>query len=125
MVKDAELHAEEDKNIKEIAKEFNEVDQLTYTIEKSVNSAPKLDAGIKKELEDAVRDARDVMHSNDLQKLKNAKQNLTTVLNKHSQAMQNASQEQAAPQGNEQEPKGGHDKPDEKIVDAEVVEDDK
>ena len=35
MVKDAEAHAEEDKKIKEIAKEFNELDQLIYTVEKS------------------------------------------------------------------------------------------
>ncbi|MDH4198939.1 MAG: molecular chaperone DnaK [Spirochaetia bacterium] len=125
MVKDAELHAEEDKKIKDTAKEFNELDQLIYTIEKTLQTATKLDENIRKEIEESVRSARDVMHSNDLQKLKNAKENLTTILNKHSQAMQNAAQDQSAPKDHESEQKEGGEKPDEKIVDAEVVEDDK
>jgi molecular chaperone DnaK len=130
MVKDAEAHADEDKKIKEVAREFNELDHLIYTVEKSLQAAKSLDANVRTEIENVIRDGRDVMHSNDLEKLKKAKENINNVLTKHSQALQDAAQEKPSStetgETGESKPKqDGKEKHDEKVVDAEIVDEDK
>jgi len=125
MVRDAEAHAEEDKKIKEVAREFNELDHLIYTVEKSLQSAKTLDQGIKTEIENVIRDARDVMHSNDLEKIKKAKEDLNNVLTKHSQALQDAAKEATSAPENDTSKKEDNNKKDEKVVDAEIVDEDK
>ncbi|MDH4263010.1 MAG: molecular chaperone DnaK [Spirochaetia bacterium] len=125
MVKDAEAHAEEDNKIKEVAREFNELDHLIYTIEKSLQSAKSLDGAIRTEIENVIRDGRDVMHSNDLEKIKKAKENLNNVLTKHSQALQDAAKESTPNQESGDSSKNSHEKNEEKVVDAEIVDEDK
>jgi molecular chaperone DnaK len=122
MVKDAEAHADEDKKIKEVAKEFNELDQLVYTLDKSLQSAKNLDESIKSEIQSEIQGARDILHSNDLEKLRSAKQKLNEVLTKHSEALQKAAQEAASGDQAQASDEKTNDKSDEKIVDAEVVD---
>lgn len=127
MVKDAEAHAEEDQKFKESAKEYNELDQLVYTLDKSLQSAKSLNEDVRKEIEASMNEAREAMSTRDVEKMKKAKEQLTQVLNKHSQELQNAAQGAAEANQPEASAEGGEQndkKTDEKVVDAEVVEDD-
>ncbi len=127
MVKDAETHAEEDKKAKEVAKEFNELDQIAYTTEKSIVSESKLPDNIKNELQDAVNEAKEAMATRELEKMKAAKEKLGGLLQKYQADIQAASQDAAGsqPSAEGEEPSDSaqsNEKTDEKVVDAEVVE---
>ena len=77
MRKDAEAHAEKDKELKELADLRNDVDMLVYSTEKSLKDyADKLPTDIKDKLEKAIKEAKDCRDGEDVTKLKNAVENL-------------------------------------------------
>ncbi|MES0488821.1 MAG: molecular chaperone DnaK [Leptospirales bacterium] len=123
MVKDAETHADEDKAAAESAKEFNELDQMIYTVEKAMNEAKTLDDVIKKEVDDALNDARTTLAGRDVEKMKAAKTTLGEVMQKHSTAFQPSEATADEPAGEAEGEAEAEPKNEEKIVDAEVVED--
>lgn len=130
MVKDAELHAEEDEKVKAAAKEFNELDQITYTTEKLIGPESKLSDNIKGELQDAVSESKEALATREPDKMKASKEKLNSILSKYQADIQAAAQDEAtgggeAPEGGEAgEAQGAQpeEKSDEKVVDAEVVE---
>ena len=88
MVRDAESHAEEDKRKKQEIEARNQLDSLIYTTEKTVNeNKDKLPESDKKAVEDAVADAKKVLDSCDLDKLKDAIDRLTKASHKIAEAM--------------------------------------
>ena len=88
MVRDAESHAEEDKRKKQEIEARNQLDSLIYTTEKTVNeNKDKLPESDKKAVEDAVADAKKVLDSGDLDKLKDAIDRLTKASHKIAEAM--------------------------------------
>jgi len=88
MVKDAEIHAGEDKKRKEQVEAKNIADGLCYTAEKSLRDAgDKVPADVKKEIEDKVKDIRDVLQTADSEVLKQKTQELSTSLQKIGQYM--------------------------------------
>ncbi|MDH5719611.1 MAG: molecular chaperone DnaK [Spirochaetia bacterium] len=130
MVKDAEAHAEEDQKSKEAAKEFNELDNLVYTLEKAVSEAKNLDDSAKSEIEAALKEAKEALGVKDVERMKQNKQKLSDLATKYSAQLY----EQPKPEGDggSEQPqpeaegsKSEKDEPKEKVVDAEVVEDDK
>ena len=130
MVKDAETHAAEDKEAKESAQGYNELDNITYTVEKAINEAKDLDATIKSELEAGVSEARAALGTKDHSQITQAKQKLTELLNKHQQALYAQAQEQgqdANAQAGDAETADTTAGSSEKVVDAEFeeLEDDK
>lgn len=95
MKKEAELNAAEDQRIKETVEAKNELDNISYQIEKQVKDAgDKLDVAVKTKIEDAVKDARKVLEKSDLTKeeAKAETEKLTKLFQENAAAFQAASQ---------------------------------
>jgi len=137
LIKDAELHAEEDKTKKELIEARNAADSLIYSTEKSLKDlGDKVDADIKKNVDDMVPRLKTAMESEDTEEIKRLTEELSQAAHKLAEAMyKNASQdagEQAGPgagpeAGNKQQGGSASAPPDDDIVDAdfEEVKDDK
>lgn len=83
MVKEAELHAEEDKKEKEKVEVMNEADTLIYSTEKSIKElGEKLSAEEKQKVEDAVADLKNTMKSGVVADIKAKTEALTKVSHK-------------------------------------------
>jgi len=66
MVKDAELNADEDKKVKELAESRNQADALVHSTRKSLTEyGDKLDAGEKEKIEAAITDLEGSIKSGD------------------------------------------------------------
>ncbi|MDD3482021.1 molecular chaperone DnaK [Azovibrio restrictus] len=66
MVKDAELHAEEDKKAHELADARNGADAMVHMVKKSMTDyGDKLEAGEKEKIEAAIKDVEDSIRGND------------------------------------------------------------
>lgn len=79
MIKDAEAHAEEDRKKKEVIDARNHLDGLIYTVEKSLKDfGDKVDATVKSGVEDALKNAKEALNSNDAEVLKKAADELMT-----------------------------------------------
>jgi molecular chaperone DnaK len=66
MVKDAELHAEDDKKAHELVEARNQCDGMVHSIKKALGEhGDKLDAGEKSKIEDAIKEAEEVLKTND------------------------------------------------------------
>ncbi len=71
MIKDAELHAEEDRKERERVETRNEADNLIYSTEKSLKEfGNKISEADKKKIQDAIEDLRKVMDSKDVNEIK-------------------------------------------------------
>jgi molecular chaperone DnaK len=72
MVKEAELHAEEDKREREKAEVRNEADSMIYATEKNIKDlGDKVNAADKSKTEEAIADLRKALDSGDIQSIKN------------------------------------------------------
>jgi len=130
LVKDAELHSEEDKKKRELVDARNAADALIYSTEKSLKEAgDKIDAGTKGEIDSAIENLKKAMEGEDTSEIKRLSDELTQVSHKiaevlYAQAAQ--SQGQAGPEAGPAEEETA--KKDEEVVDAdfeEVKDDDK
>jgi molecular chaperone DnaK len=71
MVKEAELHAEEDKKERERAEVRNEADSMIYSTEKNIKDlGDKVNAADKAKVEEAIADLRKALEGSDLQHIK-------------------------------------------------------
>ena len=127
--KEAELHAAEDANVKETAEARNELDNISYSIEKQLkDNGDKLPANVKSDLEAAVKSAKDVLAKSDATKeaLKGETEKLTKLLESHAQAFQAAAgaAQGAAPQDAGAAQSQSAPKDDAVDADFEVVDDD-
>jgi molecular chaperone DnaK len=88
MVKEAEVNASTDKRKKEEVETRNIADTLCYTAEKALKDAgDKVAVELKKEIEDKVKEIRDVLQTADVEDLKKKTQDLSTSLQKIGQSM--------------------------------------
>ncbi|MDF1591519.1 MAG: molecular chaperone DnaK [Desulfobacterales bacterium] len=129
LVKDAELHADDDKKKKVLVEARNTADAMIYSTEKSIKElGDKVDAETKTKVEAAIESLRKAMEGEDPDEIKRLTEELTQTSHKLAEAMyQQASKaggQQAGPQGGDQP---GASKPDDDVVDAdfEEVKDDK
>jgi molecular chaperone DnaK len=125
---DADSHAEEDKNKREVAEARNTADNLVYATEKSLRElGDKVDAGEKEKIEAAVKELNEAINGEDVERIKAATEALQQASYKLAeQVYAQASQEQAAQGGTAEQSagEGGQQAPPESdVVDAEVVED--
>jgi molecular chaperone DnaK len=124
LIKDAELHAEEDKKKRELVDARNAADSLIYTTEKSLKEAgEKLDAGTKGEIENAIANLKTAMEGEDASEIKRLSEELSQVSHKiaevlYAQAAQ--AQAQADPETGPGETESA--KKDEEVVDADFEE---
>ena len=126
LVKDAELHADEDKKRKELVEAKNMADSLIYSTEKSVSDVgDKLDDATKQGIHAAVENLKKAMEGEDLAEIKQKTDELTQASHKlaeamYSQASQQAGPEQGTAEGGQSTAGQGSD--DEDVVDADFEE---
>jgi molecular chaperone DnaK len=96
LVRDAEFHADEDRNKKELVDVRNTADALIYTTEKSIKElGDKIDSTTLAEVEGALNDLKRVLESEDTVQIKR----LTEVLTQASHKLAASMYQQASPSG--------------------------
>ena len=96
LVKDAELHAEEDKDKKQLVEVRNAADGLIYTTEKTlVELGDKIDGNARAEVTDAINNLKRAMEEEDVSKIKR----LTEVLTHASHSLASTIYQQASQSG--------------------------
>ena len=122
MVKEAEANKEKDAERKEKADVKNEIEQLTYATEKAIKDlGDKIGDKEKSEAEDAVKEAKDAVETDDLEKMKSAKDKLNEKAMALGQKVYEEASKNQASSENSEETKS-EDKKDDKVVDAEYEE---
>lgn len=119
-VKEAEMHAEEDKKRKEVIEARNNAESMVYQTEKSLKDlGDKVTADEKREIEDKIADAKNAIAGDDLDRIKKTTDALTEAFYKVSGRLY---EENASAQGAD----AGAQNPHEDVVDAdyEVVDED-
>jgi molecular chaperone DnaK len=96
LVRDAESHADEDKQRREEIEAKNQLDTLTYQVEKMLNeNRDKISGSDVSNLESAISDARKAMEQGGLDNLRKATETLTKASHKLAEVMyQNAGAQQ-------------------------------
>lgn len=127
MVKDAESHAEEDKKHKDEIEVRNQTDSLAYSTEQTLKDlGDKVPADMKKQVEDAVAEAKKALDGTDIDAIKAAGEKLQDVGHKLAEIVYSTTNAQTAggtADAGAQQQSGSADD----VVDAdyEVVDDDK
>src|SRR5881296_1247099 len=128
MVKEAELHAEDDKRKRELADARNQLDGLVYQTEKTLaEHGAALDAGAKSAVDGALADAKKALESQDAGRMRSAADVLARASHKLAEAMYaKASQARGGGAEGAQEPRtessAGDGKSKEDVVEAEFEE---
>jgi len=121
MVKDAEVHAEEDRKALELVNARNQCEALVHSVKKSLTEyGDKLEAGEKEKIEAAIKEAEAVLKSEDKAAIEAKSQALAQAAQKLGEKMYadaQAASEQAAP-GAKSEAKADEGE----VVDAEYTE---
>ncbi len=133
LVKDAETHASEDKQRREEIEAKNQLDSLTYQVEKMLSeNREKLAGGDVQGLENAITEARKAMEQGGIDNLKRATDNLTKASHKLAEVMYQqggqggggaAGGATGGQSGQGSQAGGGTSKDD--VIDAEVVDENK
>jgi molecular chaperone DnaK len=90
MVKDAEMHAEEDKRRRELINERNQADTLIYTAEKTLReSGDKVEKHLRDDVESKIAALRQVLSDEDLDQIRNRTAELSVALQQIGQALYN------------------------------------
>jgi molecular chaperone DnaK len=124
MRKDAESHAEEDKQRREVIDARNQADQLAYTVEKTLKEhGDKIDQQERGNIESALNQVREAAKGEDLAAIRRSMENLSQASHKlaehmYQQASAGAAQPGAAGAEGEAKPEG-EGKKDEDVIDAE------
>jgi molecular chaperone DnaK len=127
MVKDAEAHAAEDKKRKETVEARNQLDSLVYSTEKSLKEyGGDLDAGVKDNIENALKKAKEALDGQDAQAMRTAAEQLSQSSHKLAEAMyakasRQQSGQEASGDAKEQSPSDDKKKKDD-VVDADFEE---
>ena len=126
LVKDAELHSEEDRKKKELVDASNAADSLIYTTEKTLaEHGDKIDAGTRAEVERAVGDLKNAVKGDNVDDIKRQTETLTHASHALAQSMyqQSGPADEQQATGNQNQ---GHGNPasgsNDDVVDAEYKE---
>ena len=116
MIKDAEAHADEDRNRREEAEARNQADNVVYQAEKSLKEhGEKLDESDRKLVEDSLNEAKEALKGADVDKIRSTSESLMTASQKFAEVLYQ--QAQTGSEAGEAAQPGQDD-----IVDAEVVD---
>ena len=102
MVRDAEMHAQEDLQRKEEIEVRNRADSAAYQAERTLRDVgDKVSAGVRSEVEDKVKVVRDALSSNDITRLRSATDELESSMQRIGQDVysQNGATAEAGSQG--------------------------
>ena len=88
MVRDAEVHAEEDKRRRDMITARNQADGLIYSAEKTLRDAgDKVDRALRTQVEDKIREVRPLLDSEDIDELRNRTAELSVLVQQVGQAL--------------------------------------
>ena len=119
MIKEAEAHADEDRQRREEAEARNQADNVVYQTEKSLKEhGDKLDESDRKMVEDALEEAREALKGSDVARIKQTSEALMTASQKFAEVLYQNAQQTQATGGAGAAATGGDDD----VVDAEVVD---
>jgi len=123
MVSDAESHAEEDRQQRELAETRNVAENAAYQSEKALEEAgDKVGFGDQEEVRAAIKEVRDSLEAGSVEEVKAKTEALNAAMTKISEQLYAAAQaEQSADGGS---PEGDTSSDEEEVVDAEVVDED-
>jgi len=131
-VKQAEQFAADDVKQKEVVEVKNETDNLVYATEKALKeNGDKISSDERLNIERALSEAKEALKGSDVELLKKTKDTLTAASHKLAEAVYKQAQQsqQGAQAGsadqNAQEQAQGQNTSNEKVVDAEVVDEEK
>jgi molecular chaperone DnaK len=123
MVSDAEAHADEDREQRELAEARNVGENAAYQAEKQLEEmGDQVDASAKEQIETAISELRGVLDGSDSAEIKAKTDALQTAFHAVSEQMYQAAQAQ---QGGDGAANGAGGDDEEEVVDAEVVDDDR
>jgi molecular chaperone DnaK len=128
MVKDAEAHAEEDRQQRELAEARNLAENAAYQAEKQVGElGDQLSGDDKQEIEKAIADVKAVLDSSDIAEIKAKTDALQAAFHKVSEQIYQQAAAQQAPTGDGAgaTATGDGTGAEEEVVDAEVVDDER
>ena len=120
MIKEADVHSEEDKKRKELIELRNQLDSIIYATEKTLNEhKAKLPVSDVKNIEDAIAEGKKAIEKEDVAEIKKALDNISKVSHKMAEVMYQAASQasQTAEGGATAEAKKEAD-----VVDAEFVD---
>jgi len=128
MVRDSEVHSEEDKRRRQDIETRNHLDNLIYTTEKTLNeNREKIPVSEISPLEEAISEGKKALESQDMDRVRKVMDQLTKASHKLAETMYKESQARSAssaggPEGGQQAgppPPGAGGKPEGDVVDAE------
>jgi molecular chaperone DnaK len=124
LVKEAELHAEEDKKRRELVDARNQADSLIYSTEKSLRDlGDKVDAETRRKIEEQIEVLKKAMEGTDKDAITRQMEQLTQVSHKLAEEVyKRTAEQQAASAGGEAAGGTSEKKPDEDVVDADFEE---
>ncbi len=122
LVKDAELHAEDDRNKRELVDARNMADSLIYSTEKSVKEVgDKVDDPTKTDIEKAIENLKKAMEGDNTEEIKRLSDELTQASHKLAETMYARASQEAQAEGGDAESTAEPSK-DEDVVDADFEE---
>lgn len=100
MIRESEIHAEEDRRKRQLAEARNNADNLIYQTEKNLKEyADKIEASDRQAIEQAVSRLRQVMDGTDLEAIRRASEELQTASHRLAEAMYARASQQAQAAG--------------------------
>ncbi|MCX4729441.1 molecular chaperone DnaK [Streptomyces sp. NBC_01363] len=124
MMRDAEVHAEEDRRRREAAETRNQAEQLVYQTEKLLSdNADKIPGDVKTETEAALADVKEKLKVEDTAAIRTAMEKAAAASQKIGSALY--AQAQGAGSDADSAPQAGQGSDEEEVVDAEIVDDER
>ena len=118
MMKEAEEHADEDRRKREEVEAKNQAENVVYQTEKSFKEhGDKLEEGDRREIENALNDAKEALKGSDIDRVKETSEHLMTASQKIASVMYEQAQQSTG--GAEDAAASGSS---DDVVDAEVVD---
>ena len=125
-VKDAEMHADDDRKRKDVVEARNHADSLIYSTEKSIKDlGDKIDSETKNKVENAIEPLKKAIQGDDIDEIKRLSEELTQASHKLAEAMyQQASTSDSKGQANTTGTNAGQgaSESDDDVVDADFEE---
>ncbi|MHB1679072.1 MAG: molecular chaperone DnaK [bacterium] len=124
MIKEAELHKDEDSKKKELIEAKNHLDTLMYSVEKLLkDNSDKIESGEKMTAEEKISNAKKALEAGNIEEIKSAAEELEKVSHSITEAMyKNTAEQQSAGSSQNPEEEQAEKPADENVVDAEFEE---
>ncbi len=123
MIRDAESHAEDDRQRREEAEVRNNADTLVYQTEKLLkDQGEKFEGSEREDVTSALQAVKDSLSGTDVEAIKTATEKLLTASQSFSQRLYEQASQSAAQGGGPEDFDSSSAESDDEVVDAEIVD---